>query len=589
MAIDFGDLTSSAGRKIPASALRCFNLGGVDWLGRTFHKQVDVPQGKVQALWCGVAVPKDLPAGTYRGILTVKAKNAPATPLALTLHVADQVLADSGDSDLWRLSRLRWLDSKIALDDEVFAPYRPVTLENRTIGVLGRGARIADSGLLASITSRFSRNNDAVDAAPRELLAAPMRFVVAPATGALPRWQTGPLKIISRAPGAVAWETIDKAGPLELACRAKMECDGYVNFRLTLTAHQATDLKDIRLEIPLRREVAQYMMGMGCKGGKRPKQWRWKWDVNLANSEIWIGDVNAGLSCKLKNLEDRWDLFHMTESGVYRDWGNGGHGGATVEEVGGDQVLFRAFTGPRKVAAGEKLHFHFGLLITPVKMLDKNHWQWRYFHRNGGTPSPAEIAKTGAKIVNIHQGDALNPYINYPFAAVENLEKFIADAHARGLKVKLYYTIRELSNHVAEFWALRSLGGEIYSRGPGFEVADQFATHKAAAAPAKTLGGGSWLREHVVDGYVPAWHTPLGNGRCDAAIATVGLSRWHNYYLEGLDWLIRNAGVRRPLSRWRRLRPRDHEACPQDDAAGQTRLPDRFSLRQQLRPAIRHE
>jgi len=42
---------------------------------------------------------------------------------------------------------------------------------------------------------------------------------------------------------------------------------------------------------------------------------------------------------------------------------------------------------------------------------------------------------------------------------------------------------------------------------------------------------------------VPAWHQPFGGGLWDASIATTGLSRWHNYYLEGMGWLIRNVGV----------------------------------------------
>ena len=37
-------------------ALRCFNTGGVDWLGRSMRKTVSVPRGKVQALWIGVDV-----------------------------------------------------------------------------------------------------------------------------------------------------------------------------------------------------------------------------------------------------------------------------------------------------------------------------------------------------------------------------------------------------------------------------------------------------------------------------------------------------------------------------------------------------
>ena len=38
---------------------------------------------------------------------------------------------------------------------------------------------------------------------------------------------------------------------------------------------------------------------------------------------------------------------------------------------------------------------------------------------------------------------------------------------AKGCKVKLYYTIRELTNVVPEIWALRSLGDEILQGGNG--------------------------------------------------------------------------------------------------------------------------
>jgi hypothetical protein len=91
------------------------------------------------------------------------------------------------------------------------------------------------------------------------------------------------------------------------------------------------------------------------------------------------------------------------------------------------------------------------------------------------------------------------------------------------MKVKIYYTVRELSNHVVEMWALRSLGNEIFVDGPG--------------------GGSAWLREHLVSNYKPAWHETLATGEVDAAIETTGLSRWHNYYLEGLAWQLRNVEI----------------------------------------------
>ena len=48
------------------------------------------------------------------------------------------MLEDAGDSELWRHSRLRWLNSTIAIDDEVFGPYTPVGIDGQTVKVLGR-------------------------------------------------------------------------------------------------------------------------------------------------------------------------------------------------------------------------------------------------------------------------------------------------------------------------------------------------------------------------------------------------------------------------------------------------------------------
>jgi len=103
--------------------------------------------------------------------------------------------------------------------------------------------------------------------------------------------------------------------------------------------------------------------------------------------------------------------------------------------------------------------------------------------------------------------------------------------------VNVYYTVRELSNYVAEMWPLRSLGDEIFSTGEHFI----YSVEKAEMSQAG--GGYPWLKEHLVSGYVPAWRQPLFDGETDAAIATQGLSRWHNYYVEGMRWLMEKTGV----------------------------------------------
>jgi hypothetical protein len=495
---------------LPGSTFSAFNLGGTDWLGRPMENQITVSQGKVQALWFGIQVPKDAAPGDYQCVLTLRPRGAEAASVKLSLAVLPQVLEDGGVSDLWRHARLKWLDSTLGLDDEVVAPYTPLEVQGRTVACLGRHVTFGSTGLPESIRS-----------GQREILAKPMALVVETQPGLI-AWSGGTVCVDKTAPGAAAIQSQSTGKSFEMTCRAKMEFDGCLNYRLTLKARETADVRDIRLEIPYRRDVATYMMGFCRRGGYRPSQWKWVWDLGQATNMVWLGDFNAGLQCKLKGPKDTWDIWGLYEGGIPPSWGNQGKGGATVSEEQ-DAVVVRAGSGPRSVKAGQELEFRFQLLVTPFKPLDPGHWTQRYYHFGAPSVLVDEVARCGATIINYHHGRELNPHINYPFRTTKPLAAYVDEAHAKGIKMKIYYTVRELSNYVAEMWALRSLGFEVFVDGEG--------------------GGDSWLPEHLVNHYSPAWHNPLPGGRMDAAIVTAGLSRWHNYYIEGLDWLVKHVGI----------------------------------------------
>jgi len=162
----FSDLKSDDGKVIPVSEMTCFNLGGVDWLGRHFEKGFAVGQGKIRPLWIGVQVPQDA-SGTYQGNTKVRPKGAKETTVQVQLDVAGAVLEDAGDSELWRFSRLRWLNSTLGIDfvsvakkcrhgettgrftclhfselrrkltDEIVPPYAPLEVTGNTVKCLG--------------------------------------------------------------------------------------------------------------------------------------------------------------------------------------------------------------------------------------------------------------------------------------------------------------------------------------------------------------------------------------------------------------------------------------------------------------------
>lgn len=60
-------------------------------------------------------------------------------------------------------------------------------------------------------------------------------------------------------------------------------------------------------------------------------------------------------------------------------------------------------------------------------------------------------------------------------------------------------------------------------------------------------GGGDWLREHLREGYSVAWATPLPqegfwSEQIDMGIRVKAMSRWNNYYVEGLGQIVKDYG-----------------------------------------------
>ena len=66
--VTFGDLSAGNGKTIPAAQLNCMNTNGTTYDARPFNATVNIPAGKVQALWCGIDVPENAAPGIYKGI-----------------------------------------------------------------------------------------------------------------------------------------------------------------------------------------------------------------------------------------------------------------------------------------------------------------------------------------------------------------------------------------------------------------------------------------------------------------------------------------------------------------------------------------
>ncbi|HTR31356.1 MAG TPA: glycoside hydrolase domain-containing protein [Puia sp.] len=521
--VRFGPLQSNQGSRIAPDSMTCINTDGVSYDGRPFIKQVDVPGGRVQPLWCVVRIPDDA-SGTYSGTVSVAADGRKDT-VTIGLKVQDRPAPDHGVGIPRLMTRLPWLNSRLAQENTVIAPYTPLEIVGDTVvRLLGRDIRLNPLGFPEQIRTFFAPEMTEMTDRPTSLLAEGIHFhLVRQADGRDIRLQPGGVHFVRRSPGTVSWEATGTSDTLKMQVGATLEFDGFLSYTVRVIALENIDLNDIAMHIPFRPEAATYMMGLGKKGGYRPDStYRWKWDVANKNQDgAWIGTVNAGLQYSLRDERYVRPLntnFYLQKPLIApTSWANKDKGGIDIGTKG-RSVLASNYSGPRQLRKGDTLYYNFNLLITPFHTLNTDfQWATRFYHRYNDLDS---IKATGATVVNIHHATPINPWINYPFIEWQRMRAYIDSAHRLGLKVKIYNTVRELSDHAYELFALRSLGSEIYSPGPG--------------------GGFSWLQEHVADNYIPAWFVPEIK---DAAMVNSGMSRWHNYYVEGMNWLVQQVGI----------------------------------------------
>ena len=520
--VKFIDLRSAGGAKIAAADMTCINTNGVDHRGVKFEKTVDVASRKIQPMWCGADVAVNAAAGEYKGTATVTAAGEAPQTIALDMKVVNETAPNGGFNEPEKMTRLKWLNSTLAQENTVIPPYTPIEVKGNVISILGRSMSLSNDGLPGSIATRFSPEMTSMSGY-NQVLVRPMSLSVIGSDGAAIVPMPKGVVFTQKTPGTAKWRASTKYSNVQADIEGAMEFDGFVSYTVKVTALEDVSLNDISLDIPYSKNAAKYMMGLGEKGRATPPFLKWKWDVAAKNQDgAWLGGVNAGMQFSLRDEKYVRPLntnFYLQKPLLLpTSWGNGGKGGIDIDGSSETATAVKAYSGPRTMKKGDVLYYDFTLLITPFHTIDTD-WQWanRFYHKY--TPVD-EIKKTGATVVNIHHANAINPYINYPFIAHKEMKAYIDEAHQKGLKVKIYNTVRELSNRAYELPALRSLGHEIFSGGNG--------------------GGFSWLQEHVGDDYIAAWFVPELK---DAAIVNSGVSRWHNSYVEGMNWLTQNVGI----------------------------------------------
>ncbi|MCD6332649.1 MAG: hypothetical protein J7L89_05195, partial [Bacteroidales bacterium] len=304
--ITYDGLKTADGHRIPAGKFTCFNKEGNNWDQITMVKTIQIPKGKIQPLWFGVDVAENQSPGIYTGRVTIHPEGMEPQSVTLSLTVQPGILPDRGDNEPWKHSRLRWLNSDIAVDDGIIPPYNPIEVEGSTLKILGREIHLGADGLPAQILSFFTQEMTRLDTHRRKLLVSPMDFMVKDENGLFSEKTSG-VTFTKKSEGVVEWaaefsmsDPVSQSSQLRFELTGHLEFDGFLTYQVKVTAPATTPVENISFQIPICSDRVQYMLGLGRQGGVAPERFTYLWDPFYNCDGPWLGSVNAGLQATFR-------------------------------------------------------------------------------------------------------------------------------------------------------------------------------------------------------------------------------------------------------------------------------------------------
>ncbi len=512
----------------------CINTDAVDKYGVRKKQMVTLKSNVIQPLFFIVKAEKSgRRCETCQITISTKAEKY---TFKMLFNILSAPVVNNGYNDLWRLSRIDWLNSDLCIDEEVVKPYVCPVCEKERLAVLGREIELGGYGLPNQICSKFNEAVELADEIQKKLFSKRSQFLI---DGNEPKSGTTDKKIFNnRIECVTECENDDYAAVVSSVLRY----EGLMEYSVKITPKRDFKAKNVSLDFYIASNCSTLMHGLGHRASQA-ENLLFKWDNQKQQDSIFIGAVNCGMRLKLKAENYIRPLINIFYKNLplktpVQTWDNNGKGGVSVKRQD-DCTQISAFTGEYDFKENETRDFLFELHITPLKPIDyKKAFSVRYCHNNQLKDEIKEIdtaQKNGLTHVIFHQGNRIMPFINYPFYETDRLKNAVKYAGRKGIGIKLYYTEREHSNHMAETFVYKALGDEIILRKKG--VSHSWQKEKP-----------QWLVENFGEDIIPGWFVKYKHGKYkndhDISFIVRPDTRLDNYYIEGLNWLVDNIGIK---------------------------------------------
>ena len=605
---------SHASSAAAAPQLHCFNLGGVGHDGQPLHRTAVVRKGCARGFWFGVQLPDSDEEGEttmrleIRLHLAVGGSGVGGPPTAqhahtgLKLTIGGGRLADRGDSRRWRLSRLRWLDSKLGHTATIPAPFTPVVasapapaaqarrrgwdgvaesiaaaasgaasllqgyepspaclhlsarMGDATVGCDGLPLQLfagqrpeAAEAAAAEATVEAQESAARPPTAPHAVLSEPLQFVV--------RWRRAGSGPGQRAE-ALRWRTVAAArlgdeggegqaggGQVSRRWRAELAAEGGAPLRLSVAGEWWFDAQ---LAMALRLHAEE--------------------DVTLAASELRLG-VAAAVRTHLmgfgrpgrrfeENTPLQWEW--AVGAGNYMVWAGGADAGVRLRLVG----AAAGFESPQHLLEARDLPDGWynggaGGADVGADGMVRAFGGGRELRRGESVEFRFELLLTPVKPLEMAAHWAQRYYqVGYPTPALVSPEEVAATG---ATVLNLHQGVNGMLNPYINYPFERHAQGRLAAyvgrahalglRAKTYYTVRELSDHAQELWVLRSLGdevldpgeggGDSWANEHL-GGHRACWQNPLSDGGFDSALCNGKQSRFLNYYLEGLRTLLRS-------------------------------------------------
>lgn len=272
--------------------------------------------------------------------------------------------------------RFAWEGNRLGITDEVYPPFEPVRVEDKTARVVMREYSMNGFGLLDQAISKG-----------RDLLAKPMSLVLQTADGPQ-RWTFADSRWEGANPQRAIFRSHAVSDTLEVRTVSTIEFDGCMKVEMELAPGQARgEIQRLWIEIvlknkeaPLFHEVSDYIRknysgftpaGVGVVWDSTKSRRTAKWQ-NPFTSYIWLGAEERGL-CWFAENDKNW----ITEKG---------ENARPVQELirTGDTLTLRVYLVNTPAIIKEKYALVFGLQASPTKPIPEN-WRAKTITMPGGS------------------------------------------------------------------------------------------------------------------------------------------------------------------------------------------------------------